>query len=199
MDMTESLTTHERIVLAATVCFRRWGVEKTSMGDIAAEAKLRRPQLYRHVESKEALIVTTIVHAAEELSRRRLAALPIDGPATDLIVESLVMGHDDLLADAFAAHLIGDGARTFLRLLDEDSGLREAQQLWWLPVITYGQDGGELRQDLSVDEITDWFLMSQIAMVEHAERYPTRDSVRRHLTNFIVPAVAAHDIPPTRK
>lgn len=58
---------------------------------------------------------------------------------------------------------------------------------------------GELRQDLSPDEITDWFLMSQIAMVEHAERYPTRDAVRRHLTNFIVPAVAAHDIPPTRK
>lgn len=191
MGMTDPLTTHERIVRAATVCFRRWGVEKTSMSDIAAEANLRRPQLYRHVESKEALIVTTIVHAAEELSRRRLAELPIDGPATDLIVESLVMGHDDLVADAFASHLIGDGARTFLRLLDGDSGFREAQQLWWVPVITYGQERGELRRDLNVDEITDWFLMSQIGMVEHAERYPTPDSVRRHLCTFIVPAVAA--------
>lgn len=184
--------TADRILRAATTCFRRWGVDKTSMGDIAAEAGLQRPQLYRHVESKEALIVDAIVRGATELSERRLAAFPLEGPAADVIAEALVMGHHDLLADAFASHLVGDGARTFLRLLAEEPGLRESQRLWWDPAITYGQRRGEIRTDLDTDEITDWFLFSQISMAEHAERFGSPESVRHHIVTFIVPAVVHH-------
>jgi AcrR family transcriptional regulator len=187
--MTADDTTGERILRAATTCFRRWGVDKTSMGDIAAEAGMRRPQLYRHFESKEALIVETIVRAASELSERRLREIPLEGPAPTVVAEALIMGHEDLVADAFASHLIGNGARTFLRLLAEEPALRASQQRWWSPAIIYGQKRSELRTDLTVDEITDWFLISQISMTDYAEHYPTTESVRYHVTTFIVPAV----------
>jgi AcrR family transcriptional regulator len=199
MPASDSLSPHERIVQAATTCFRRWGVEKTSMSDIAAMAGMQRSQLYRHVESKDALIVTTIVEAARKLSERRLAELPLEGSAADLITESLLIGHEDLLADSFASHLIGDGAKTFLRLLGEEAELRSSQALWWEPVIRYGQERGEIRDDLTVDEITDWFLIAQIGMVEYAERYPTLAAARRHLVNFVVPAVLTRSPRPTEE
>lgn len=196
MPTTET-SNQERILRAAATCFRRWGVDKTSVGDIAAEAGMQRPQLYRHFESKEALIVETIVRSADELSRRRLREIPLQGPAAGIIADALVMGHEDFVADAFAMHLIGDGARTFLRLMTEKPAFRQAQLAWWSPVVTYGQERKEIRTDLSVDAIAGWFLISQISMAEYVELYPTSDAVRRHVTTFIIPAVLHR--PPTER
>ena len=44
------------IVEAAMRCFDTWGVERTRMGDIATEADVARPTLYRYFPNKEALV-----------------------------------------------------------------------------------------------------------------------------------------------
>jgi len=190
--MTDTLadTPHERVIRAATTCFRRWGVIKTSMGDIADAAGMQRSQIYRYFESKEALIVSAIVRQARELSRRRLREFPLEGPVEPLIVATLVVGHDQLMADEFASHLMaGDGAGFTLRLLRTEPALREAQAEWWNPLIDYGRARGEIRDDLTNDEIMDWFLLMQMGMAEHPEHYPTEQRVRDHLARFVVPAV----------
>jgi AcrR family transcriptional regulator len=181
----------DRIIRAATACFRRWGVAKTSMADIAEATGMQRSQLYRHFESKEALIVKTMVQAAQELTDRRMSLFPLEGPVGPLIIEILVDGHQELMADEFATHLIGNGARAFMQLMSEVPDIRQAQLDWWGLVIAYGQRRREIRDDLTPDEITNWFLLSQINMVEFAERYPTVDEVRDHIAKFVVPAVLA--------
>ena len=96
----------ERILEAALRCFRRWGVAKTSMGEIADAAGMQRPQLYRHFDNKEALIVNAIVRQAQQLSHKRLEAFPLKGPVEPIIIETLLVGHNDLLADEFAGGLM---------------------------------------------------------------------------------------------
>jgi AcrR family transcriptional regulator len=183
----------ERIIRAATACFRRWGVAKTSMGDIASRAGMQRPQLYRHFASKDALIVSAIVHQARELSRRRRQRFEIGGPVDALMIESVVAGHDDLMADEFASStLAGDGGRLLLRLLAEEPALREAEAEWWCPVLNHGRARGEIREDLTDDEIMDWFLLMQINMAEHADLFSSPERVRNHVTKYVIPAVLAH-------
>jgi AcrR family transcriptional regulator len=49
------------------------------MGDIAEAAPMRRPHLYRHFESKEALIVSVMVCESQALSEQRLTRFPRRG------------------------------------------------------------------------------------------------------------------------
>jgi AcrR family transcriptional regulator len=165
-------------------------VLKTSMGEIADAAGMQRPQLYRHFASKDALIISAILHQAKELSRRRLQSFPIKGPVATLIIDTLVAGHDDLIADEFATStLAGDGARLMLRLLSDEPALRAAQAEWWTPVLEHGRARGEIRRDLSDEDIMDWFLLMQINIAEHPDLFSSSDRVREHLTRFVVPAV----------
>jgi AcrR family transcriptional regulator len=184
------VTPQERILEAALSRFRRWGVAKTTMGDIADAAGMQRPQLYRHFENKDALIVGAIIRQAQQLSRTRLQDFPLKGPVEPIIVETLILGHDGLLADEFAGSLMGgDDVELFLRIVRTEPSLRAAQAEWWTPVVEYGHQRNEIRLDLTVDEIVDWFLFNQITMAQQTSWFPDTTSVRHHLTNFVVPAV----------
>ena len=49
-----------RICIAGLECIKRNGLEKTTMSDIAKEAGISRPTLYRHFKSKQAILFTGI-------------------------------------------------------------------------------------------------------------------------------------------
>jgi len=50
----------ERLCEAALECFIRHGYEKTSMSDIAKEAGIARPTLYKHFKTKTEMLFTAI-------------------------------------------------------------------------------------------------------------------------------------------
>lgn len=151
---------------------------------------MQRPVLYRHFENKDTLIVSAVVRQAQELSRKRLERFPLEGPVERIIVETLVVGHDDLLADEFASGLMsGADVELFLRIVRTEPSLRAAQAEWWTPVVEYGHRREEIRADVTVDEIIDWFLLNQVNMAEHASQFPDAASVRHYLAKFVVPAV----------
>lgn len=49
-----------RLCIAALDCIKRYGYEKTTMGDIAARAGIARPTLYKHFKSKQAILFAGI-------------------------------------------------------------------------------------------------------------------------------------------
>lgn len=51
-----------RLVEAATTCFVRYGLRKTTMSDIAQEAGVSRPTLYAHYRSKDEILTATLLH-----------------------------------------------------------------------------------------------------------------------------------------
>lgn len=182
--------TQERILAAATKCFRRLGVAGTTMGDIADELAMQRPHLYRHFASKEALIATVIVREARALSRRRLSEFTLEGPAAELFVEVLARGQRRLARDDFMGQVMaGSSGGLIVRLLADDPAFLEAETEWWGPALVYGRERGEIRSDLADDEIVRWFLISQMSIAERPALFADDRTVREHLTKFVVPAV----------
>ena len=55
----ESAATRERILEAAEACFARFGITKTTLGDVASEAGVARVTVYRQFADKEALFAGT--------------------------------------------------------------------------------------------------------------------------------------------
>ena len=189
--MTEATTSpEERIINAATACFARWGLAKTSMGDIADAARMQRPHLYRHFENKEALITSVIVRESRALSEERLRLFPRRGRSSMLFVKALVYGQERLATNDFASYVVQDGSGLLVRLLSADSAFLEAEGLWWNPALDYGRSRGEVRDDLTNPEIIQWFLLSQMTAFDRRDLWPGEEEIRRHLERFVVPAIA---------
>jgi AcrR family transcriptional regulator len=187
-ETTES--PEERIIRAATACFARWGVAKTSMGDIAEAARMQRPHLYRHFESKEALITTVIVRESRALSEERLTMFALRGRASTLFVKALMYGQERLATNDFARYVVQDGSGLLVRLLSAESAFLESEGHWWNPALDYGRGRGEVRDDISNADIIQWFLLSQLTIVDRADLWPTTKDLRRHLERFVVAAIA---------
>jgi len=187
--MSSTATPEERIIRAATACFARWGGAKTSMGDIAEAARMQRPHLYRHFESKEALITSVIVRESRALSEERLRMFPRRGRAATLFVKALLYGQERLAANDFANYVVQNGSGLLVRLLATDSAFLDAEGVWWNPALDHGRARGEVREDLSNADVIQWFLLSQMTIFERRELFTSPDDIRPHLERFIVPAV----------
>ena len=69
------MTTRERILAAARKSFERHGLEGLSLRDVAAKVGITPMAIYRHFESKEALVDALVLDALDEWSAC-VAALP---------------------------------------------------------------------------------------------------------------------------
>jgi AcrR family transcriptional regulator len=90
----------KRIVKAARAVFAAHGFEAASLDDIAAKAKISKPVLYDHFESKEDLYVKVLEDASGELLDALLET--IQAPGAD--PRARVVRALDFLADWISSH-----------------------------------------------------------------------------------------------
>jgi AcrR family transcriptional regulator len=69
------MSTREKILAAARKAFERHGLEGLSLREVAAKVGITPMAIYRHFDSKEALVDALVLDALEEWSAR-VAALP---------------------------------------------------------------------------------------------------------------------------
>ena len=75
------MTTRDKILAAARKAFERHGLEGLSLRDVAAKVGITPMAIYRHFESKEALVDALVLDALEEWSARVMALPPAEGIA----------------------------------------------------------------------------------------------------------------------
>lgn len=75
------MTTRDRILAAARKAFERHGLDGLSLRDVAAKVGITPMAIYRHFESKEALVDALVLDALEEWSARVAALPPAEGIA----------------------------------------------------------------------------------------------------------------------
>jgi AcrR family transcriptional regulator len=179
----------DRILSAAATCFRERGVEGTSMGDIAAAAGLQRPNLYRYFPNKEAVVLEVLMRETRAVHAARRARVRLSGPVGPLLVESLVSGQELARTDELIRFAMsGEAARLTADLVRSETLLFEEEKAYWAPLLAYGRGRGELRDDLTDDEIIRWFFVSQFLMFSHEDFFPA-GAVRTQVERFVVPAV----------
>ena len=79
-----------RIWIAGLDCIRRNGLEKTTMSDIAKEAGIARPTLYKHFKSKQAILFTGIDSVALSFAAAVVAHARQFDTLEERIVETIV-------------------------------------------------------------------------------------------------------------
>lgn len=112
--------TRQRIIDAALVCLDRWGLEKTSLHDIAREAGVTRPTVYSYFANREEVIQAAMIHGGESFGHKLLAHVNQFSDHRERLLEAVLFAWKNmpkepylkLVQDAGLAHMINEQAIT---------------------------------------------------------------------------------------
>lgn len=174
------------IISAARVCFQRWGLAKTTMDDIAKEVGIARPNLYRYFPNKAVLVAAVSSEESRRIGEYRRQHIPIEGPTTDVIERSIIMGLELARADDYLADLLALDNRELVTAAIEEDDVRSQ---YWKPIFDHGRARSELRDDLSDDDLLRWLSSIQLHLLSNRALYPTIEAIERDVRLFVVPAM----------
>lgn len=177
---------------AASACYLRLGVAKTTATDIAREVGFSRATLYRRFGSHEAIFLAVLTRESEAMAVEARAHLAgIDDPA-EQVIEGMLFSIGQIRSQPVHAAVFGGDAAAWaagqafperaLRLIG-DAGVR--------PLLAPALAAGTLAEE-DVADLVDWILrilLSYAAVPGDGGRRP--DQIRRQLTRCFLPAFAA--------
>lgn len=184
--------TELRIIAGARKRFEAVGVVKTRIDDIASEAGVSRQTVYKYFTGKEDIInrighlemvkVNQIVRS--KLNRER--AFP------DKITEAIVLSVEVSLENPYLRKVIED-AELMPRYHDKQVSLFAWQRDQWSGLIEHARSSGQLAEDLDLDRVVQWILISQLLLLLAYERLPMiRADIRDFVRRFMVEPLLSH-------
>lgn len=178
------------IVDAAARCFQRWGIAKTRIEDIAVEVGIARPHIYRHFESKEAIVHAVVLREIQHHHLRLAKQFPLKGPAEPLILGSLISGIFDAAKDSDMAILLdSEGIPLTARLLASSEVVVAEISRHWTPLLEYARTRGELRDDVDIPSATRWLTFLEFSHLSLPELTPKRSALIAQFKSFVIPVL----------
>jgi AcrR family transcriptional regulator len=180
-----------RVLDAARSCFSRYGVARTRVEDVAKAAGISRPLLYLHFEGRNGLIEALIDDEISRLVERNRARIPMDGTFAEALIEgslaAVELGRsDELLADLFESAGMENLPQL---LLQPDRPPRPMVFGLWKPVLDRARETGELRPDVSDEDVIEWLMTVHYMLLQRTDLDPDRQ--RHLLEQFVLPALTA--------
>lgn len=184
----------QRLVDAAEVCFHRHGLAKTTIEDIAAEALVSRSTVYRHVGDRDELLLEVLLRAADRFFDRLEKRVSRESTISDALVDGVLytltsVRRDEDLMLLFAPEAIGYTTR--IAGSSEAIFSRTAERL--RPMVEVAQAAGELRANLTVEEIAQWLTRIVFSLLMLPGSLDSASEVRDQLERFLVPALVPDD------
>ncbi len=183
--------TRDRLLAATESCLHRYGIRRTTMTEIADEARVSRAGLYKHFPDKASLIVATLARTDErfwcDATARVSAARGIGDRVVAAVGFALEHEPGPLLLrlkaeepEAYAA-TVGVGLRAMV------PGMAE----FWRPYLEAARDDGEVRADLDIDDAAEWIMRIVLSLVTIPGEGDRSDisRVRRFVEGFLVPSL----------
>ncbi|PBC53119.1 TetR family transcriptional regulator [Rhodococcus sp. ACS1] len=180
-----------QILKAAESMFQRYGLSKTTMDDIAKEAGVSRPTVYRYFGDRDTLITALIEVRSRRLFDKARAFLRSRETFAEQIVDGLVFLVDRGRHDPIIRLIVSPEHMDLATALVGSTGLAASlTQEMWEPLLTEARARDEIRAGLSDKEICQWIALVQLILVGRMDFSSEGDPEnRRMLTNFLLPGI----------
>jgi AcrR family transcriptional regulator len=180
-----------RIIDAAEACFEHFGVVKTTVEDIATEARVARQTVYRYFANRDEIVLAVTMREFEAIADKALAILrkrrPFADAAVDLVVYTLRLIHRSrYLRPLYSEDAVGLTGRAAINSMPFYEFCHDQIQ----PYLIEAQRRGELRTDVDTREISEWLL--RVTFLHASSDGPVvRDDreLKRFLRTWLRPAL----------
>lgn len=152
---TSATDTRDLIVESAYACFRRQGLQKATIVDIAKTASVSRSTIYEYFSDKAEIIEACAEHASERFYREMSTAMERGGSLEDKLSQAAVFVTRARHAIASEKYFDED-AISLLLTKDAAVLLRECVD-FFAPYLSAAKLTGEVRKDLDVKAAGEWF------------------------------------------
>lgn len=180
----------DQIYEAATACFERFGLRRTTMDDVAAAAGVSRKTVYNYFDNKNSLISEVIEREARRVADEARNRLDTDQQGEDLIVEAELALLDAARHSAYVGMLLGPEAVTLTAdVVDHSERIAQVQRDYWMPILERLREEGLLRTDDLV-ELIEWLTFFHFVLVARPATFEGDTKRTRHmLRRYLIPAL----------
>ncbi len=152
---TQATDTRELIVESAYACFRKQGLQKATIVDIARAAGVSRSTIYEYFSDKGAIIEACAEHASEQFYREVSQAMDQGSSLEDKLSRAAVFVTQARRVIA-SENYFDEDAISLLLTKDAAVLLRECVD-FFAPYLSAARLTGEVRKDLDVGAAGEWF------------------------------------------
>jgi AcrR family transcriptional regulator len=177
------------VLAAARRCFSRYGIQRTRMEDVAREAGLPRQYLYRFVSSRAELMEAVVLERLREIVDELVSVVETRAPFAEVMVE-VALGTIELTRDdaEFKQMFEASPSREFYEMLiGPNPRVRDLGRELLGAMFENARQAGELRPDLSDDDVVDW--LRGFALMMFLRQDLDSAGRRRMLETFFLPAL----------
>ena len=181
-----------RILDAGEQCIQRFGIRRTSMGEVARAGKLSRGSIYRHFSDKEALVEGIFRRGQEAFLNRTEAQLEQEKTLVDKLVRSVLSGRKDMREGLFAALAEIEPETVATMFLDPRFYQRSVS--FWPPHVRMAQASGEISAGVDVSVATDLIMRLIVSLVMFPRmgvELKTRRALRVYLEQVLTSGLSA--------
>jgi AcrR family transcriptional regulator len=181
--------TPERLLDAAERCLRRLGMQRASMGDVAAAAGMSRGSVYFHFPDREALVRAVLARAAERFVRSSEQAVRSRRTLATQVAEAAVFVRSHMHDED--ARPPGDQSDTLLATLLTANleGMVASWVDFWQPFLAEAAARGEIRPGLDRREAAEWIVRIMLSLAVMPSAVVDLDdprAVRAFVARYIV-------------
>jgi AcrR family transcriptional regulator len=152
---TSSVDTRELIIESAFTCFRKQGLQKATVVDIARMARVSRSTIYEYFRDKGAIIEACAEHTSEQFYRQMSIAMDRGGSLEDKLARAAVFVTQARRVIA-SERYFDEEAVSLLLTKDAAVLLRECVE-FLAPHLAAAKLTGEVRKDLDIQAGGEWF------------------------------------------
>ena len=152
----------ERILDAAEKCIYRFGIRRTSMGEVARVGGLSRGSIYRYFGDKETLVHGVLARRQELFLNHTEAALETLPTLVDKVTHAVVAGRKDSEEGIFAS--LSQTEPETVAGMYLDPAFYRRSVAFWPPHIRQAQAAGEISADVDVAAATDFVMRLAVSM-----------------------------------
>ena len=189
-DRPASGDVRSMILRAAERCIQRHGIRKTTMDDIARDARISRPSVYRYFADREDLLLALMSEHSRALTERARRFIDKYPTVEDGLVEGLFYIADHGHRDEFTRFLVSMDDNEFSQRVGSTDAFATLAGEFWDPFLDAAERRGELRPGLDRHEVHVWLGQVGLVLMGLLEREPESDpeKLRNLVRSFVVPA-----------
>lgn len=190
-ESTGSEDARESILRAAERCVERYGIRKTTMEDVAREAGISRPSVYRYFADRRELVLAVIVDHSARLTGKAHQFIDRQRTLEDALAEGIFYLASLGQRDEFMRYL--SGADEPMATADRariSETFADITGLFWDPFLDAMEASGQLRTGLDRNDVHLWLSHVGLMVVALLESRPTwtKSEHLHFLQTFVIPA-----------